>query len=265
VWRAGFGVRKGLERRMASGGQQHILVIEESRILRDVVSDLLAQEGYKVTAMDAGLEVRQVLDRPGTAFDLIVVNLQVSPVSTFDPLEWLREARLARRLATPILAITGPTGIAVAVNRLRGLEAAGVQDTRTLWDQLAYRVRALLNPKEPDQRAAVRTPSGLPVNVRAGAGAAVQGVIGNISRVGMFVKLERPPAPGQEVQLQFILPDIPRLFEVQARVVWSVRRDAGVPVPGMGVEFTNLDAAGAGQINAFVRVELERFSAAPPA
>ena len=247
---------------MAGGGQQQILVIEESRILRDVISDLLAQEGFKVTAMDAGLEARQVLERRAAAFDLIVVNLQVSPVSQFDPLEWLRGERQARRLATPILAITGPAGVAVAVERLRWLEAAGVQDTRTLWDQLAYRVRSLLNPKEPDQRAAVRMPSGLPVNVGIGTGA-VQGVIGNISRIGMFVKLESPPAPGQEVQLQFILPDIPRLFEVRARVVWSVRRDVGAPVPGMGVEFTSLDAAGANQINAFVRVELERFGAAP--
>ncbi len=249
---------------MAGEGQKHILVVEESRILRDAIHDLLAQEGFKVTATDGGLEGRQVLERRAAAFDLIVVNLQVSPVSQFDPLEWLREARQARRLATPILAITGPAGVAVAVERLRWLEAAGVQDTRTLWDQLPYRVRALLNPREPDQRAAVRTPSGLPVNVQVGA-ATVQGVIGNISRIGMFVKLESPPTPGQEVQLQFILPNIVRLFEVQARVVWSVHRDAGAPVPGMGVEFTNLDAAGASQINAFVRMELERFGAAPPA
>jgi uncharacterized protein (TIGR02266 family) len=189
-----------------------------------------------------------------------VVNLQLSSSDQFDVLEWLRAQRT--RLRIPILAVTVLTKMAVTVEQLRGLEAAGVQDTRTLWDQLPYRVRALISHKEGDQRAAVRMPSGLPVNVRSGQ-AWTQGIIGNISRTGMFVKLEAPPAAGQQVTIQFILPDIPRLFEAQARIVWAARREGGASVPGMGVEFVGLDATGASQINAFVRMELEKFGPLP--
>ncbi len=247
---------------MAGDKQKHILVIEDSRILREAIQDLLAQEGFKITAADGGAGARGLLETRAADFDLIVVNLQVAPASQFDALEWLRARR--SNLPIPILAITGPARMALAVERLRGLEAAGVQDTRTMWDQLPYRVRTLLNPKETDQRAAVRMPSGLPVNVRMGS-TATQGVIGNLSSVGMFVRLEVPLPLGQEVVLQFILPDIPRLFEAQARVVWTARRDAGATVPGMGVEFLSLDSVASGQINAFVRMELEKFAPTPAA
>lgn len=245
---------------MAVHDQKHILVIEESRVLREAIQDLLAGEGFKVTASDGGAGARELLESRAAEFDLIVVNLQVPAASQFDVVEWLRAQR--PRLAIPILAVTGPTRLALAAERLRGLEAAGMQDTRTLWDQLPYRVRAVLNPKEADQRAAVRMPSGLPVNVRLGS-TVTQGIIGNISRVGMFVKVEGPPGPAQVVLLQFILPDIARLFEVRGRVVWSARREAGAAIPGMGVEFLELDEAGASQLSAYVRRELEKFGGFP--
>ncbi len=247
---------------MASGEPKHILVIEESQVLREAMQDLLSQEGFRVTATGGGADARALLESRAKEFDLLVVNLHLTASSEFDVLEWLRAER--PRLRIPILAITVPTKMAITVERLRGLEAVGVQDTRTLWDQLPYRVRALVYPKEGDQRAAVRAASGLPVNCRIGQ-SPVQGIIGNISRMGMFVKLEGPPGAGQQVLLQFILPDISRLFEVKARVVWAARREQGAAVPGMGVEFQDLDAAGSSQINAFVRMELEKFGRPPEA
>ena len=245
---------------MAAGQPSHVLVIEESQFLREAIQDLLTNDGFRVTAVSGGAGARQILETRVGEFALIVVNLQVSTTDQFDVLAWLRTQRA--RLPLPILAVTGTTKMAVTVERLRGLEAAGVQDTRTLWDQLPYRVRALISQREGDQRAAVRMPSGLPVNVRIGQ-SWKQGTIGNISRSGMFVKLEAPPASDQHVLLQFILPDIPRLFEVQARIVWAARRESGAPVPGMGVEFVGLDETGSSQLNAFVRMELEKFGALP--
>ncbi len=241
---------------MAAGDQKHILVIEESQVLREAIQELLAHEGFVVTATAGGTDARALLEGRAREFDLIVVNLHLSPSPGFDVLEWLRAERA--RLPIPILALTGPTKMDLTVERLRGLEAAGLQDTRTLWDVLPYRVRALVYPKGGDQRAAIRMPSGLPVNCRVGQ-AWAQGIIGNISRMGMFVKLETPAGLGQQVLLQFILPEIARIFEVHARVVWAARRDQGAAVPGMGLEFTDLDEAGSSHINAFVRLELEKF------
>lgn len=245
---------------MAQVEPSHILVIEESQFLREAIQDLLVNEGFRITAVNAGAGARQILENRAAEFALIVVNLHLSSSDQFDALEWLRAQRA--RLTIPILVLTGSTKMAATVERLRGLEAAGVQDTRTLWDQLPYRVRALISHKEGDERAAVRLPSGLPVNVRIGQ-AWTQGTIGNISRIGMFVKLDAPPPTGQQAFLQFILPDIPRLFEAQARVVWAARRDGGAALPGMGVEFMDMDETGGSQINAFVRMGLEKFGPLP--
>jgi CheY-like chemotaxis protein/Tfp pilus assembly protein PilZ len=247
---------------MAGEEQKHILVIEESQALGEAIQELLAREGFGVTVTAGGAPARALLESRAAEFDLIVVSLHLSPSPDFDVLEWLRAER--SRLPIPILALTEPTKMALTVERLRGLEAVGVQDTRTLWDVFAYRVRSLVYPQGHEQRAAIRTPSGLPVNCHAGQ-AWRQGIIGNISRNGMFVRLEGPPGAEQQVLLQFILPDIPRLFEVKARVAWVSRRDKGMAVPGMGVEFLDLDEAGSSQINAFVRLELEKFGRIPGA
>lgn len=247
---------------MSEVGQKHILVIEESQVLREAIRELLVNEGFRVTTTDGGPETGSLLENGAAGFDLIVVSLQLPASQGFDVLAWLRGAR--PRLGIPILAVTGPTQMSITVERLRGLEAVGVQDARTVWDQLPFRVRAILSPREADQRIAARAPSGLPVNCRVG-GAWGQGIIGNISRIGMFVKLEVPPAVGQEVFLQFILPDIPRLFEARARVVWTARRGQGTALPGMGVEFVGLDDTARSQINAFVRAELEKFVRPPAA
>lgn len=245
---------------MGTEEPKNILVIDESQALREAIQEILSHRDFRITATAAGAEARALLESRVEEFDLIIVNLLLPASAGFDVLEWIRAER--SRLTMPILALTGPTKMAVTVERLRGIEAAGVQDTRTLWDQLQYRVRGLVFPSAGNQRAAIRVASGLPVNCGLGS-IWVQGIIGNISRVGMFVKLEAPPRAGQQVRLQFILPGIPRLFEATARVVWSARRDQGAVVPGMGVEILDLDEAGLSQINAFVRMQLEKFDRIP--
>ncbi len=245
---------------MGTAEERHILVIEDSQALREAIRELLAREGFRVAATAGGPDARALLENQAAEVDLIVVNLDLTASSGFDVLEWIRAQRA--RLTTPILALTGPAKMALTVERLRGLGAVGVQDTRTLWDQLPYRVRALFYPKEGNRRAAVRAASGLPVNCRVGQ-AWTQGVIGNISCTGMFVRVEPPAEPGQQVLLQFILPEISRLFEVQARVMWASRRDQGAAAPGMGLEFLGLDEAGSNQINTLVRLELEKSSRGP--
>lgn len=240
--------------------RKHILVIEESRGLREAIQNILAREGFRVTVTDGGPDARPLLEGRAAEFDLILVSLQLPASPQFDTLEWLRAAR--RRLAVPIVGMTGPSKMSIVADRLRGLAVEGVQDTRTIWDQLPFRVRALLYPKEAEQRAAVRAPAGVPVNCRFGQ-AWVQGTIGNISGTGMFVKVDAPREVGGQVLLQFILAGVSRLFEVRARVVWEARRDQGAAEPGLGVEFLDLDEAASSQISAFVRTEVEKLGRIP--
>jgi CheY-like chemotaxis protein/Tfp pilus assembly protein PilZ len=241
---------------------KHILVIEDSRALREAIQALLTAEGFQVTATDGGPSALALLDRQGAEFDLIILEPLVPATPASDVLEWLRAARPG--LTTPVLALTAPTMKALTAERLRGMEAAGVQDVRTLWEELPYRVRALLHPQDASRRAAVRIPAALAVNVWVGP-TCLPGIIGNLSRVGMFVKLEAPPKAGQPVLFQFLLPHVPALFEVRGRVVWAARREHGAAVPGMGAEFLGLDGASAVHLDAFLGTELAKFRGGPGA
>jgi uncharacterized protein (TIGR02266 family) len=61
----------------------------------------------------------------------------------------------------------------------------------------------------------------------------------NISPGGMFVRTERPQPLGSNVYLQFQLADGGSLIEGLAKVVHVNPPDD--PVPGMGLEFVNLE------------------------
>ena len=78
-------------------------------------------------------------------------------------------------------------------------------------DQLVYRVGGLLHPKGAEQRASLRGPAGVVVNVRAEQ-RQFQGIVANISASGMFLASPEGLLVGDLLGLQFILPGLPRLF-----------------------------------------------------
>ena len=73
----------------------------------------------------------------------------------------------------------------------------------------------------------------------------------NISRGGLFVNTRSPLSVGTAVKLLISLPDGSAPFDLQGRVSWAQAPDAGV-VPGMGIEFLELDEAKRDRIESFV-------------
>jgi len=63
----------------------------------------------------------------------------------------------------------------------------------------------------------------------------------DISCGGMFIRTESPREEGSFVYLQFALRDGSRLIEGLGKVVRVNTKGEGDRVPGMGVEFVNLD------------------------
>lgn len=238
-----------------------ILVVEGSQSFREVLRDLLTKARFQVAVAGDGKEARELLESSGLEIDLILLDLQLPEVEGFDLLRWLREEKSTGR--PPILAMTGAYDLWEILHQLRGLEALGVQDKRTMRDQIVYRVNAILYPKGAEQRAAPRAASEIPVNYRM-AGVRSQGTISNISRTGMFLSTKGPiPPHSTEVLLQFILPGLPRLFEIKGRVVWAaIPTDRPGPA-GMGIEFMDLDERDRSQIGAFVQLELQKFVSSP--
>ena len=67
---------------------------------------------------------------------------------------------------------------------------------------------------------------------------------GNISKGGMFIKMDDPPELGAHCDLQFLLADVSRTVRVVAKVVHVARpiketEDSKTFVPGVGVQFVS--------------------------
>jgi two-component system OmpR family response regulator len=91
----------------------HILIVDDHREIRDLVGQILAKEGYRVSTAADGREMRQVLrDRK---IDLIVLDLML-PVE--DGLALCRELR-AGASAVPIIILTAKGD---EIDRVLGLE-----------------------------------------------------------------------------------------------------------------------------------------------
>jgi uncharacterized protein (TIGR02266 family) len=83
----------------------------------------------------------------------------------------------------------------------------------------------------------------------------------NISRGGLFINTRKPLAVGTTVRLIISLPDAAFPFDLTGRVarVHEVENAAN-QVPGMGIEFVDVDEEKRGRIEAFV----DRLRAALP-
>ncbi len=76
----------------------------------------------------------------------------------------------------------------------------------------------------------------------------------NLSLGGMFIRSDDPRPEGSMIYLQFRLADGGKLIEGLGKVVHVNPPDH--PVPGMGVEFVNLDSASRELIDRIIRERL---------
>src|SRR5271170_742618 len=95
----------------------HVLVVDDDRRLRVLLSAFLRKHGYRVTVAASAAEARAFLE--GLAFEIIVLDVMMPEESGLD-----LAASLRKRSEIPILMLTARSD---AADRVRGLEA-GVDD-----------------------------------------------------------------------------------------------------------------------------------------
>ncbi len=90
----------------------HLLVVDDDRRIRDLLSRFLTSEGYRVTTADNAADARAKL--VGLRFDLLVLDVMMPGESGFDFAQSLRGAS-----NVPILMLTARDA---AESRIKGLE-----------------------------------------------------------------------------------------------------------------------------------------------
>ena len=104
--RAGWGINEPMNR------QQHLLVVDDDREIRQLLQTYLEQNGYRVTTVMDGKEMWRALD--GARFDLIILDLMLPGT---DGLELCRNLRVKSQIPVIMLTARGDE-----MDRILGLE-----------------------------------------------------------------------------------------------------------------------------------------------
>src|SRR4051794_15624690 len=90
----------------------HVLVVDDDRRIRDLLSRFLLAEGYRVTTAETAAEARAKLE--GLRFDLLILDVMMPGGTGF---EFARKLRLTS--SVPILMLTA---LGEAESRIEGLQ-----------------------------------------------------------------------------------------------------------------------------------------------
>lgn len=103
---------------MLSDTANHILIVDDDRRIRQLLSTFLAEHGYRVTAATSAPDAREKMK--GLSFDLIVLDIMMKGESGIELTQWLRD----NANPVPILMLSA---LAEPSDRIRGL-SSGVDD-----------------------------------------------------------------------------------------------------------------------------------------
>ncbi|HZT26976.1 MAG TPA: response regulator [Pseudolabrys sp.] len=120
----------------------HLLVVDDDRRIRDLLSRFLTSEGYRVTTAETAAEARAKLR--SLSFDLLILDVMMPGESGFD----FAKAMRADDDEVPILMLTARDG---AESRIRGLEIGADDYMSKPFEprELSLRVANILKRAQP--------------------------------------------------------------------------------------------------------------------
>jgi two-component system phosphate regulon response regulator OmpR len=127
----------------------HLLVVDDDRRIRDLLSRFLAAEGYRVTTADNAAEARAKLH--GLHFDLLILDVMMPGESGFDLAKSLRSTS-----SVPILMLTARDETAM---RIEGLQIGADDYVAKPFEprELSLRIANILKRAQPAAPAPVES------------------------------------------------------------------------------------------------------------
>ncbi len=123
----------------------HLLVVDDDRRIRDLLSRFLRAEGYRVTTADTAADARAKLD--GLSFDLLILDITMPGETGFEFAKSLRT-----QSTVPILMLTAR---AEKENRITGLEIGADDYVAKPFEprELSLRIANILKRAKPPAAA----------------------------------------------------------------------------------------------------------------
>jgi CheY-like chemotaxis protein len=222
----------------ASPGLKRILVVEDEADLRGLVTRILEDSGYAVSAAEDGWSAIEALEsnRP----DLLLLDLRLPVLDGWTVLEFAR-----RSVPPPSVALM--TVCSDADSIVRGLRAgiAGcvfkpfrIRDLVTTCDRILWRRGLELTDERRDRRRERRRPLALDVTTLSGAGFDVAPAkLVDLSLGGAQVDLDAALEPGERMSVSFDFFDGEPGWVVDGQVRW---RDPAAAGYTYGVAFVDV-------------------------
>jgi two-component system phosphate regulon response regulator OmpR len=119
----------------------HLLVVDDDRRIRDLLSRFLLREGYRVTTAETASEARAKLN--GLHFDLLILDVMMPGESGFELAKAIRESS-----GVPILMLTARDEME---NRIKGLEIGADDYVAKPFEarELSLRINNILKRAQP--------------------------------------------------------------------------------------------------------------------
>jgi len=119
----------------------HLLVVDDDRRIRDLLSRFLSGEGYRVTTAETAADARAKLN--GLSFDLLILDVMMPGESGFDFAKSLRGTS-----SVPILMLTARDA---AESRIKGLEMGADDYLSKPFEprELSLRIGSILKRAKP--------------------------------------------------------------------------------------------------------------------
>jgi len=127
---------------MLADDAPHLLIVDDDRRIRDLLSRFLAAEGYRVTTAETAADARAKLE--GLRFDLLILDVMMPGESGFDFAKAIRAA--ANNV--PILMLTARDA---AESRIQGLEIGADDYLSKPFEprELSLRIASILKRAQP--------------------------------------------------------------------------------------------------------------------
>lgn len=244
---------------MTSEGQKRILVADDTLPMRIMLQDVLSEAGYEIVTAADGEEAWEIIQEEGKNLDLLIIDLLMPKMTGFDILERLKGPS-APPLTAKSLVITAIFKSNKEIQRLRELGAAGYITKSALVDEILFRVNQVFHLGQPNTRRHPRLLRSIPVDYRI-RGESFTNFTSNLSAGGAFIRTIDPATPSNIMELTFRIPEFPNPLPLAGKVVWvneyeTYRKKSSLP--GMGVEFVDLNPALRQSLEDFIRDQLQK-------
>lgn len=222
---------------MDESSKKHILVVDDEQSIRELVRDILEEEGYRVTLAGNGVEALELIVA-GEVVDVVISDIRM-PV--MGGVKLLEKIRMQNPFPPAMIFVTGYSDVTNEEAFAKGA-AAYLRKPMSINELIKAVEDAVRTPRNFIKRKYER------INVRLFSklhykdqNTIVDGETLILGQGGMFVATESLIPIGEQFKFEiFFNHEKMKILQGKAEVVWLRQQRNGKHLPGLGVKFVEI-------------------------